>query len=540
MFAPKVSSSGCQCPTPSTRRPAKSSAALEGAAAPPPPRGVGRAGRPFTCRVSSQVTVVRTQLGTSERLQRVAVLALGEDESDGAQSPSVFVCPVDLAPQASKPWLGFGGSFTEAAAVTLARMSPYRREEVLRAYFDQDCGLRYNLGRLPIGSCDFGLGNWTCGDLLVEDMELRGFSIDRYREAILPMVLRAADLAGSPLTMLASPWSPPPWMKTSRQFTGHGRLRPECRSAWALHYVRFIQEMAHVGVPIWAISVQNEPEAAQTWESCQYSAVEERDFVRDHLGPALETAGLGDVKVIVWDHNRDGMLERAAVAYSDPEAARYIWGLGYHWYGDARFEVWPDRCEVPFDDPQCGRRVAEVRAQNCVDNVARVAELRPDKHVIFTEGCQELGDRPLASVLGDWKLGERYAMNIIADMNSGCEGWIDWNLCLDAQGGPNHAGNFCAAPVICDTRRDEVLYQSSYWYLGHFSRYIRPGARRVVCGPSRDALEVTAFANPDSSLVVVVLNQSEESLDFWLKIAGEGAVEVEAPPRSITTFSINE
>ncbi|CAK0853652.1 unnamed protein product [Prorocentrum cordatum] len=321
-------------------------------------------------------------------------------------------------------------------------------------------------------------------------------------------------------------------MKTKPAFNGDGSLLPDCRDAWALHFVRFIEEVAKLDVPIWGVSVQNEPE-------------EECVFVRDHLGPSLERAGLGGVKILVWDHNRDGMLERAHAAYCDPEVAKYIWGLAYHWYGDARFESWPPRSEVPFTDRQRGdAQIMELRARAGFDNVRRVAELRPDKHILFTEGCQELGGRPLSSVLGDWKQGERYAMNIIADLNSGCEGWIDWNLCLDETGGPNHVGNFCVAPVICDTRRDRVLMQPSYWYLGHFSRFIRPGARRVLCSSSRDVLEVTAFANPDGTVAVVVMNQTEEGMRFWLKVAGAGAgtplkaAIAEAPPRSITTFVV--
>mmetsp|Transcript_91849 Transcript_91849/g.286326 ORF Transcript_91849/g.286326 Transcript_91849/m.286326 type:complete len:299 (+) Transcript_91849:2-898(+) len=297
--------------------------------------------------------------------------------------------------------------------------------------------------------------------------------------------------------------------------------------------------MAAVGVPIWAVSVQNEPEASQTWESCLYTAHEERDFVRDHLGPALERMGLGDVKIIIHDHNRGAMLERAATIYGDPEAEKYVWGVGYHWYGDVHFEDWPKRFWLPFEDRGSGGTpIFELRAQVGFDNVRRVAELKPEKHVLFTEGCQELGPRMLSTMLDDWKTGERYSMNIIADLNSGCEGWIDWNLCLDEAGGPNHRGNFCLAPIICGTETDKVLLQPAYWHLGHFSRHIRPGAKRVPCSTSQDALEVTAFKNPDGSLAIVVLNQTEQDLDFWLKLAGEGNARAEAPHRSISTLVV--
>jgi len=394
---------------------------------------------------------------------------------------------------------------------------------------------------VPIGSCDFGQGNWTCGELVETDQELASFSISRYHRAgIIPMMRRAADVAGAPLQLLASPWSPPPWMKTVETFDGEGHLRKDCRKVWALHFVRFVQSMAEAGVPVWAVSVQNEPAAAQPWESCLYTPAEERDFVGGHLGPALEAAGLGDVKILVWDHNRDGMLERAAHAYSDPAAAKYIWGVAYHWYGDARFETWPERTMVTFEDRQRGNApFYELRSCLGLDNVRRVAELRPDKHLLQTESCQELGGRTLQAVLGDWKLGERYATNVIADANAGCEGWIDWNLCLDAEGGPNHKGNCCVAPIICDAHSDEVLLQPCYWCLGQFSRFIRPGALRAVCGSSRDALEATAFVNPDGSLAVVVLNQSEELIDFWLKIGDSGAARTDAPAHSVTTYVLD-
>lgn len=470
------------------------------------------------------------------RMQRLGPLELGEDESGGTQAPSVFVSPSSFV---GKPWLGAGGSFTEASAVTLRRMSPEKQTEVLQAFFDKGVGLGFTLGRVPIGSCDFSLESWTCGDLADGDKELRGFSITRYEDAILPLIRRAAVMAGQPLTLLASPWSPPPWMKTKRTFSGDGHLRKDCGAAWALHFVKFVQAMERAGAPIWGVSVQNEPEAAQIWESCIYSAAEERDFIRDHLGPQLARAGLGATKILAWDHNRDGMVERAAVAYADPVAAEYIWGLGYHWYGDARFETWPARFEVPFEDRQRkDGKIVDLRAQAGFANVRVVADAWPEKHLLFTEGCQELGGRPIAAALGDWKVGERYAMNVIADVNAGCEGWIDWNLCLDETGGPNHVGNFCLAPVICDTRTDSVLYQPAYWYLGHFCKFVRPGARRLVCASSRDVLEVSAWMNINGQVAIVVLNQSVEALEFWLKVAGSGATQCTAPPHSITTLLV--
>eukprot|EP00415_Alexandrium_ostenfeldii_P001651 UN1651 len=206
------------------------------------------------------------------------------------------------------------------------------------------------------------------------------------------------------------------------------------------------------------------------------------------------------------------MFERAQTVYGDLAAASYVWGVGFHWYGDPRYETWPALPQV------------------CFENVGRVHELRPDKHLIMTEACQENGPH-----LGEWRIAERYGMNIIEDLNHWTEGWIDWNLILDDKGGPNHADNYCSAPIIVDTARDVVFFLPSYYYIAHFSRYIRAGAQRVLCAADRDVLRATAYVNPDGTLVVVVLNEDDLWVDLSIKLAGE-AVHAAAPAHSITTY----
>lgn len=395
--------------------------------------------------------------------------------------------------------IGFGGAFTEAAAVSWQALPPAEQEAALRDCFDGERGHGYRLCRVHINSCDFALGNYAHAET-PGDVELRHFSIDRDRTALLPMIKAAQRIAGSPLQILASPWSPPAWMKTNGQMNHGGELRPECRDAWAACYVRFIEAYAAEGVPIWGITVQNEPMAVQRWDSCIYTAEQERDFVRDHLGPALERAGLSHVKLLVWDHNRDQMVQRASVIYGDPEAARFVWGMGFHWYGDDHFE-----------------------------QVAQVREAWPDKHLIFTEGCQEGGPHH-----GAWQLGERYARSLIHDLRNGCEGFIDWNLMLDETGGPNHVGNLCSAPMLIDRAKGEVQRQSSYWALGHFSRFIRPGAQRIVCASGTARVEAVAFRNPDGSLAAVLLNRNEQAQPLRLRWDG-GFADFELPARAIAT-----
>jgi glucosylceramidase len=397
---------------------------------------------------------------------------------------------------------GFGGAFTEAAAVTWHKLSPVRREEVLTNYFDREAGHGYSLCRVHMNSCDFALSNYAHVET-PGDVDLKSFSIERDRWALLPFIKAAQRVAGGAFKLLVSPWSPPAWMKSNGEMNLGGKLLPQFANAWARCFVRFIEAYEREGVPVWAVSVQNEPEAAQRWDSCIYGPEEERNFVRDHLGPELAQAGLDRVKIVIWDHNRDRMVERTSVVYADPEAAKYIWGTGFHWYGEDHF-----------------------------DQVQLVHDAWPEKKLLFTEGCQEGGPHD-----GSWDLGERYAHSMINDLNRWTVGWIDWNLVLDESGGPNHVGNLCSAPILIDTANDALLHQSSYYYIGHFARFVKPGARRVLCASARQDLEAAAFTNPDGSIATVVMNRTEAPIGFVLR-CGRSDVSTELSPRSIATYLI--
>ena len=255
---------------------------------------------------------------------------------------------------------------------------------------------------------------------------------------------------------------------------------------------------------LWGLTTQNEPEANTGWDTCQYSPTEQRDFIRDYLGPTLKRSHLQNVNLMVWDHNRDDMVEYADVIYSDPVASSYIWGTAYHWYSDGAFQ-----------------------------NMSVYHDAWPEKPLLATEACQDWGPH-----LGDWGVGEHYATPIISDLNRWSVGWVDWNLVLDEKGGPNHANNFCSAPIIADTKNDKLIFQSSYFYMGHFARYIHPGAKRILCSSSRGNLEATACVNPDGTVAVVVLNRSKEAIRFNLK-SRNTATPVSLPARSIATYLLN-
>lgn len=397
--------------------------------------------------------------------------------------------------------VGFGGALTESAAWALAKLPAARRQAVLAAYFDPVDGLRYNLARTHINSCDFSVKPWelvpTPGD-----HTLGSFSLEPMREWVMPLLHDARRIAGPDrLRLLASPWSPPAWMKTNNSMLNGGQLRADCRASWAKHYVRFIQALREEeNIPVWGLSVQNEPAAKQVWESCLYSPEEERDFVRDHLGPALSAAGLDEVKLLVCDHNRDILEAYAGATFADPAAARHVWGAALHWYVSEDF-----------------------------DASRRLLERFPDKSVLFTEGCWEGGVK-----LGRWDRAERYARNILGDLNHGVRGWIDWNIALDTTGGPNHVGNLCDAPVLVDPETAEVHFQPSFYAIGHFSRFIEPGARclrRVSVSP---VLDGAAFVNPDGRHVVVLHNSGSEPLDYHIDVAGR-ALTGRIPPHALHT-----
>lgn len=446
-----------------------------------------------------RVDVFVTAQASAQPLAAVGPLTLKPAEALTEKRQYVFV---DATKQ-FQTILGIGGAITDAAAETFAKLPAEKRRELITAYYDPVRGIGYTLARTNIHSCDFSSGSYTY--VSDGDAELKTFSIapdERYR---LPMIREAIAAAGGKLTLYASPWSPPAWMKDNGGMLRGGKLKPEFAGSWARYFVRFVEAYEKAGVPIWGLTVQNEPMAVQRWESCVFSAEEERDFVRDHLGPTLARAGLGDKKLITWDHNRTLLYERARVMLSDPEAAKYVWGVGFHWY-----------------------------VNDSYDNVRRVKEAFPQTHLLLTEACLYPYDR---AKLGEWQWGERYGEALIEDFNNGAEGWTDWNVLLDEKGGPNHVNNFCLAPVHADTQTGELIYLNSFYYLGHFSKFVRPGATRVVSSPTSDTLKTTAFQNEDGSIAVVVLNTTDQEQPFTLAVDGQHAATT-SPAHSIVTLVV--
>lgn len=414
----------------------------------------------------------------------------------------VFVNPE----KAYQTLLGIGGAITDASAEVFSKLPQDKQNELLNAYYNTTNGIGYTLARTNIHSCDFSSGSYTY--ISEGDKELKTFSIEHDKKYRIPLIKKAIKTAGGNLVIFASPWSPPAFMKDNKDMLHGGKLLPEFDQSWATYFTKFIKTYEQEGVPVWGITVQNEPMATQTWESCIFSAEEERDFLKNFLGPTMDKEGLSDKKIIVWDHNRDLMNHRADVIFSDPIASKYAWGMGFHWY-----ESWSGGEEM-------------------YNNVGKVKESYTDKNLLFTEGCAE-SFRP--NGYQTWKNAERYGRSMINDFNNGTVGWTDWNILLDENGGPNHVGNFCFAPVHAITTTGELIYTPSYYYIGHFSKFIRPNAKRVSSACSRSQLLNTSFKNEDGKMVTVVMNQSDKEITYKLYI-GSDAADIVIPAHAIQTL----
>ncbi len=393
---------------------------------------------------------------------------------------------------------GFGGAFTESSGYNYSLLSEENRKRFIEAYFSEK-GLKYNIGRVHINSCDFALGNYAY--LEKSDPELNGYDISRDKKYILPLI---NDAGAEKLSLLASPWSPPAYMKTNGEMNHGGSLKTEYYTEWAKYMARFVKEYRALGVKIDMVTVQNEPAAVQTWDSCIYSGTDEGIFVSKYLGPEFEKEGLSDVKIFVWDHNKDIIYDRAVETLSVPGAGKYVGGIAFHWYTGDHF-----------------------------DAVKLVAEKFPDKELIFTEGCVEYSRFADSD---ETKKAEMYAHDMIGNLNAGATAIIDWNLLLDAKGGPNHVGNFCAAPVMGTEDGKDFEKRLSYYYIGHFSRFIEKDAKRLVTSSFSDKVEITSFENTSGQTVSVILNRNEE--DTWFTLYdGKKAWSVTVPGHSVVTLS---
>lgn len=408
---------------------------------------------------------------------------------------------------------GIGGSFTESSAYLLNKMGKENRKKIMDAYF-ADEGARYSLTRTHMNSCDFSVSNYSYAPT-PDDMGLEDFTIEEDKDDIIPMIKEAMAISSEGFKIISSPWTAPPWMKDNNNYVG-GKLLPKYNDTWALFFSKYLEAYKKEGIDIWGVTVENEPLGnGNNWESMHYTAKEMTDFVQNHLGPKLESDGYGDVNILGYDQNRDHLKEWVDEMYKDEVSSKYIDGTAIHWYAST-FEVFPEVLQYAHDKA-------------------------PNKYLIETEGCIDAEVphwqddawywKKEATDWGwDWASEEdkhlhpkyvpvyRYARDIIGCLNNWVDGWIDWNMVLDRQGGPNWFKNWCLAPVIVDPEEDEVYLTPLYYTMTHFSKFFRPGAKRIATNINSNDILVTAVQNPNGSIAIVVLNQNEYPVSIDLEM----------------------
>ena len=411
---------------------------------------------------------------------------------------------------------GFGGSFTESSAYLLNNLGKENREKILEAYFGES-GARYSLTRTHINSCDFSLSQYSYAPV-EGDKDLESFSIEEDRDDIIPMIKEAMAVSKEGFKIISSPWTAPPWMKDNNSWVG-GKLLAEYYDSWALFFSKYIDAYKAEGIDIWAITVENEPLGnGNNWESMHYTPEEMTDFVQNHLGPKLEADGKSAVKILGYDQNREHLKEWVDEMYRDEASSKYYAGTAIHWYAST-FEVFPDELQYAHNKAPDKHL---IQSEACVD--AEVPHWQDDEWYWSKEGTDwgydwaPEEDKPLHP---KYVPVYRYARDIIGCLNNWVDGWVDWNMVLDRQGGPNWFKNWCVAPIIVDPDADEVYFTPIYYTLTHFSKYIRPGANRIGMELSDDKLLATAAANPDGSIVLVVLNQEEEAKSILLSLGNK-------------------
>ncbi len=383
---------------------------------------------------------------------------------------------VNIYPELSyETFEGFGGAVTEAAGYIYSLMNDEQKKKVIETYFSPE-KMNYRLVRVHMDSCDFSLGLYEAMSNS-EDTELKSFSFERTEKYVLPMLEDAKKTAGENLKLMLTPWSPPAFMKTNGKRTGGGKLKPEYRKLWAEYICRYIREFQNRGFAVQRISIQNEPKAVQTWDSCLFTAEEEKSFLRDFLYPTMKSHGFENIEVFIWDHNKERIYERVRDTV-DEETREMVSGAAFHWYSGDHFE-----------------------------GLELVRRLYPELKLIMSESCLEYSifdEKNIESVTN------KLCHEIIGDLNHGMCAFYDWNLLLDEKGGPNHVGNYCHAPFLYDVEKKKLLPQKTQEQYEMFSHFICPGSVRVQTTKFTEQIDTVAYRTPDGRIVLILLNKGKE------------------------------
>ena len=428
---------------------------------------------------------------------------------------------------------GIGGSFTEASAYLLNQLSEANRALVLEAYFGDD-GARYSLTRTHINSCDFSLSNYSYASV-EGDVNLDNFSIDEDKDDIIPMIKDAMKLSSDGFNIIASPWTAPPWMKDNNDWRG-GKLLPKYNQTWALFFSKYLEAYKNEGVDIWGVTVENEPLGNDNnWESMHFTAEEMTAFVEQYLGPQLRRTH-PNVKILGYDQNRGDELKHwVDTMFRDKRSSSYFDGTAVHWYAST-YNYFPESLQYAHE--KSGGKYL-IQTEGCVD--AEVPVWKNDDWYWEKEATDwgwTWAKEEEKYLHPKYAPVTRYANDIIGCFNNWVDGWVDWNMVLDKQGGPNWFKNWCVAPVIVDPESDEVYFPPLYHVMKHFSKYIRPGAQRLGFEVTDEALNITAFQNPYGTIVVVAYNEFEKSQTFTIQL-NQQHITIPMSAQAIQTIVIN-
>ena len=472
-----------------------------------------------TSKKPLEVTVYETSVN-GNKLTKVSEFEISENPSKIQLNPEITFQTIT----------GFGGSFTESSAYLLNRLSKKNRTKILEAYFSEK-GANYSLTRTHISSCDFSLNNYTYAPI-ADDLELEHFSIKEDQDDLIPMIKEAMAISEDGFKIIASPWTAPPWMKDNNNYVG-GKLLPEYYDSFALFFSKYLDSYKAEGIDIWGLTPVNEPHGnGNNWESMHFSPEEETDFVQNYLGPKLEAEGKADIKILGYDQNRDGLKEWVDDMYKDEASSKYFAGTAIHWY-ESTYDFFPKALQYAHAKAP---NTYLIETEGCIDS--EIPKWQDDKWYWSKEATDWGYDwrEPAKKYLHPkYAPVNRYARDIIGCLNNWVDGWVDWNMVLDRQGGPNWFENWCVAPIIVDPDADEVYFTPLYYTMAHFSKYIRPGAKVIGLDNSDKELQVTAAQNPDGSIAVVVFNEGETLKSFELSL-GETSKSITIQPQTLQTI----
>ncbi|XP_037073434.1 lysosomal acid glucosylceramidase-like [Pollicipes pollicipes] len=408
--------------------------------------------------------------------------------------------------------LGFGGAFTDAAGVNLAQLPAAARARLIGSYYGAD-GIGYSVARVPMAGCDFSTRPYTYDDV-PGDTALANFSLTREdTEYKLPYLQLALNLTAGKVRVFASPWSAPAWMKSNNALNGRGHLLPEYYQTWADYFVRFLEEYEAAGVPIWGVTTQNEPVDGLvpgfSFNCMGWTAETQGSWVRDNLGPTLRASAFNATKVMILDDQREMLPAWADVVLADEETASYVDGIAIHWYGDPFFPA---------------------------SALTATHDRHPNKFLLNTEACEgSYPWEPQKVELGSWRRAQTYAADIIRDLNHWVTGWVDWNIALDMNGGPNWVSNFVDSPVIVDAEQQRFYKQPMFYAMGHFAAFLPPGSTVVDAASEEGHVLAMAALTPDGHMVATLLNQADQEAEISLTDPVKGHLDLTLPAASLTT-----